>query len=436
MCASRLVFGPKLVVFALIGLGAAGCADSSRFDSNPFASDTGSRSDVTGSIPKSTNSVESKPLPHLAANSSEGISGGGRGMGSYQPGNADVTGSLPPAAPPPPPPPSWTWEGGTPITLRAGETLETLSHRYGVPVAAILQANNISNPALVHAGQHLVIPHLKGPAAALAAPQTRVAANAPGIPSAAPALPPAAQVGPPRMALAPTSAVHVVAAGETLHSIARHYGKPVLVLAKANNIAPDSRVKIGDRLVIPEAKAASTAPAVQPKRAEAPPAAAPQNLAVAESPHSARLASPAAPAEEESAVKTAEPAGKLDAFRWPVRGRVIAGFGPKPNGLQNDGINVAVPEGTPIKAAEDGVVAYAGNELKGYGNLVLLRHSNGFVTAYAHASEILVKKGDVVKRGQTIAKSGQSGSVTSPQLHFEIRKGSTPVDPAQYLNGA
>jgi murein DD-endopeptidase MepM/ murein hydrolase activator NlpD len=123
-------------------------------------------------------------------------------------------------------------------------------------------------------------------------------------------------------------------------------------------------------------------------------------------------------------------------FRWPVRGRVIAGFGPKSNGLQNDGINLAVPEGTPVKASEDGVVAYAGNELKGYGNLVLVRHSNGFVTAYAHASELMVKRGETVKRGQVIAKSGQTGSVTAPQLHFEIRKGATPVDPAQYLNGA
>jgi murein DD-endopeptidase MepM/ murein hydrolase activator NlpD len=144
----------------------------------------------------------------------------------------------------------------------------------------------------------------------------------------------------------------------------------------------------------------------------------------------------AAATEQQSAVKTAEPAGSLPSFRWPARGRVIAGFGPSPNGLQNDGINVAVPEGTPIKAADDGVVAYAGNELKGYGNLVLIKHSNGFVTAYAHASEILVKRGDTVKRGEVIAKSGQTGSVTSPQLHFEIRKGSTPVDPSQYLNGA
>jgi murein DD-endopeptidase MepM/ murein hydrolase activator NlpD len=119
-----------------------------------------------------------------------------------------------------------------------------------------------------------------------------------------------------------------------------------------------------------------------------------------------------------------------------VKGRVIAGFGPKTGGAQNDGINLAVPEGTPVKAADDGVVAYAGNELKGYGNLVLIRHANGFVSAYAHASELLVKRGDTIKRGQVIAHAGQTGNVTSPQLHFEIRKGSTPVDPAQYLASA
>ena len=159
----------------------------------------------------------------------------------------------------------------------------------------------------------------------------------------------------------------------------------------------------------------------------------------AEPPQKARLASTATPAEApvaETPVKSAEATGALPGFRWPVRGRVIAGYGAKTNGKQNDGINLAVPEGTPVKAAEDGVVAYAGNELKGYGNLVLIRHSNGYVTAYAHASELLVKRGETIKRGQTIAKSGQSGEVASPQLHFEIRKGSTPVDPLQFLNGA
>ena len=111
-------------------------------------------------------------------------------------------------------------------------------------------------------------------------------------------------------------------------------------------------------------------------------------------------------------------------FRWPVRGHIIQGFS---NGV--DGINIAVPEGTQIKATEEGEVAYAGSELKGYGNMILIRHPNGFVSAYAHNSELEVKRGDKVKRGQTIAKSGQTGHVGSPQLHFELRRGSTPVDP-------
>jgi murein DD-endopeptidase MepM/ murein hydrolase activator NlpD len=153
---------------------------------------------------------------------------------------------------------------------------------------------------------------------------------------------------------------------------------------------------------------------------------------------SARLAqaNPVPEAKEDESSKPAETTSALPTFRWPARGKVVTSYGAKTNGKSNDGINIAVPEGTPVKAAEDGVVAYAGNELKGYGNLVLVRHSNGYVTAYAHASELLVKRGDTIKRGQVIAKSGQSGEVGSPQLHFEIRKGSSPVDPLQFLNGA
>ena len=348
-------------------------------------------------------------------------------MGSYRPGGGDVTGSVSAA----PRPPAFTWEGGTPIIVSLGETLETLSRRYGVPVAAIMDANSITNPATVRPGQHLVIPRRRGPASALAAPDMRIGSNAP-------LMPPRAPVGPPRTALAPAASVHIVAPGETLHSIARLYGKPVMVLAKANNIPPNTMLRVGDRITVPGAGSpvAAAPPRTMPMAAVAP--RGESNIgavASADSPHSARLAAPVAPERQESAVKAAEAVGSLPSFRWPVRGRIIAGFGPKPNGLQNDGINLAVPEGTPIKAAEDGVVAYAGNELKGYGNLVLVRHSNGFVTAYANASEITVKRGDTVKRGQVIAKSGQTGNVTSPQLHFEIRKGSTPVDPSQYLSG-
>jgi murein DD-endopeptidase MepM/ murein hydrolase activator NlpD len=421
MCASRRsAVWPQVLAVALMGLGAAGCTDSSRF--GEFDSER-PRGEVTGSISQPGNRVESRALPRLG----DGVSGGGRGMGSYQPGNGDVTGALPPSAPPPPP--RFTWEGGTPITVAPGETLETIARRYDVPVAALMEANNITRPGGVHPGQHLVIPRRRGPATALAAPPTRVASSAAAMPSPAP-------VGPPRNALAAGASVHVVAPGETLHSIARHYGKPVLVLAKANNIAPDSMVRVGERITIPggasTAVAVAAAPAAPALRNEPPVG----SLAAAESPHSARLAAAVVPDAEEGGAKAGEAGGSVPGFRWPVRGRVIAGFGPKPNGLQNDGINLAVPEGTPVKAADDGVVAYAGNELKGYGNLVLVRHSNGFVTAYAHASEIMVKRGDSVKRGQVIAKSGQTGSVTSPQLHFEIRKGATPVDPSQYLNGA
>ncbi|KAF2992843.1 LysM peptidoglycan-binding domain-containing M23 family metallopeptidase [Methylocystis sp. MJC1] len=136
------------------------------------------------------------------------------------------------------------------------------------------------------------------------------------------------------------------------------------------------------------------------------------------------------PSAEET-TKVAATEGDRPEFRWPARGRIIQGF----SSGGNDGINIAVPEGTPVKAAEGGQVAYAGSELKGYGNLVLIRHPNGFVTAYAHNGELEVKRGETVKRGQTIARSGQSGNVGSPQLHFELRKGSTPVDPTNYLAG-
>jgi murein DD-endopeptidase MepM/ murein hydrolase activator NlpD len=228
--------------------------------------------------------------------------------------------------------------------------------------------------------------------------------------------------------------VHIVAPGQTLMSISRRYHKPLTEIAAANKIPPHTLVKIGDRIVIPgKLAAAKPAPTViaSPKL-QAPPrvtgTVVAQNLASAEPPSTARVASAGPQATADAIAGSGAPT-----FRWPVRGRVITGFGPKPNGQHSDGIDLAVPEGTAVRASEDGVVAYAGSELKGYGNLILVRHANGFVTAYAHASEIMVKRNDEVRRGQVIAKSGQSGSVTSPQLHFEIRKGSAPVDPAQYL---
>ena len=120
-------------------------------------------------------------------------------------------------------------------------------------------------------------------------------------------------------------------------------------------------------------------------------------------------------------------------FDWPVHGKILARFGPQPNGQKNEGIKIAVPESTPIRSAEDGVVIYAGSELKGFGNLVLVRHTNDYVTVYAHAKELKVKRGDQIKRADIIASSGQTGYVSTPQVYFEVRKGSAPVDPLRLL---
>jgi murein DD-endopeptidase MepM/ murein hydrolase activator NlpD len=342
-------------------------------------------------------------------------------------------------------PGQWSWDGGIAITVAQGETVDSIARRYGVPAAVIMEANKLPSPNALQAGQRLVIPRHGSPATAAPATASQPSHVAAPTASAAPVAPVSAAVAPrpvpavaagasPHAAGPVNSGVHVVAPGETLTKIAHQYGKSLAEIAKANNILPYSKVSIGDRIVIPGARISSAKPEVEQAAAPAKPVSNKQ-LAGAAPSQSASLVTPAA---ENSGTETAAKAATeaTPGFRWPVRGRIIAGFGPKPNGQQNDGIDVAVPENTPIKAAEDGVVAYAGSELKGYGNLVLVRHPNGYVTAYAHAKELLVKRGDPIKRGDVIAKSGQSGNVDAPQLHFEVRKGSAPVDPMQFLTGA
>ena len=324
------------------------------------------------------------------------MSGGGRGLSSYTPPGQpklETTATVAPrsvaAAPA---------HGGTTIIVGTSDTLDILAKRYNVSSAAILQANGYKGPRALSPGQQLIIPR-----------QTVAAAPAPAV------APPASK---PVAAVAGPSSVHVVNRGDTLMSIARRNNLPVADLAKANNLDTSAKLSLGMKLTVPGAKTAA-APAAQPVApvqqvaAVAAPAAKPGTPAA--QPQSARLAQATANVEEKPvvaeapAVKPSEATGALPTFRWPVRGKVITTYGAKTNGKANDGINLAVPEGTPVKAAEDGVVAYSGNELKGYGNLVLVRHSNGYVTAYAHASELMVKRGDTIKRGQIIAKSGQIG---------------------------
>jgi LysM repeat protein len=214
-----------------------------------------------------------------------------------------------------------------------------------------------------------------------------------------------------------SSAVHVVRRGDTLNKILRLYRKPVADIARVNNIQLTTRLKVGDHLVMPSMSVNNKPTGFPAKRL---------NL-------SANRVESTAQAKATNRMKAAKETTALPNFSWPVQGRIISSFGSSLNGGRNDGIDLAVPEGTPVAAAEDGVVSYAGNQFAGQGTLVLIRHSNGYSTVYAHAKELLVKRGDQIKRGQVIAHSGQTGNVNAPQLHFEVRRGAKPLDPIRFL---
>ncbi|MFZ2018234.1 MAG: M23 family metallopeptidase, partial [Methyloceanibacter sp.] len=280
---------------------------------------------------------------------------------------------------------------------------------------------------------------------------------------------------------APTGETYKVQKGDTPYSIAAKLGVSQKALMARNKLHADS-LQIGQVLAVP-AKTAQDVAANEPKEAKPASATEPQLHVVKTTTITApgaassgqgspgqgsslaeeedNQANPAKaknkpdqktkPATGEAAASpdvTGEGSGRVatneqlptpdpmsgNSFRWPVRGRVISEFGARPDGGHNDGIDLAVPAGTSVLAAENGVVAYAGNELKGYGNLVLIRHANNWVSAYAHNEEILVKRGDKVRRGQVIAKAGATGAVSQPQVHFELRKGSRPVDPTKFMS--
>jgi murein DD-endopeptidase MepM/ murein hydrolase activator NlpD len=332
---------------------------------------------------------------------------------------------------------------GAHVKVEKGDTLSVLSRRYGVAVEKIMAANNLPDGRL-SIGQELIIPGAKAP---------KVVAEAAAVEAAPPA---------------PGQSTYKVEKGDTPHSIADKFGVSEKSLIERNKLNP-SNLRIGQVLVVPgkSAKpvvaakddtplaepAVDTAPSVRKVKTMTIPAPG-TSLAEEEDAQAAPGAKSAGKTQDNAAddiaaspevtgpgsqrvasneqLPTPDPMSG-NSFRWPVKGRVIAEFGTRPDGGHNDGIDLAVPQGTAVKAAENGVVAYAGNELKGYGNLVLIRHANNWVSAYANNEELLVKRGDKVSRGQTIAKAGATGSVSRPQVHFELRKGSRPVDPTKYM---
>ena len=305
------------------------------------------------------------------------------------------------------------------VTVRPGDTIYSIARQYDVPVRGLIHLNNLQPPYTVEPGALLRLP--------------------------------------------PSSAVHTVAAGDTLYGISRRYGVDMARLARENELDPRKPIVPGQKLIIPEA-VATVAAAPQTMPATSAPAqpdvGAPPSASVVESeplpplpgqsggqaevaagearPAPPRTERPAAAPAEQAAVAPARPPATVRSSRGfikPVDGPILSAYGPKSGGRHNDGINIAAPRGTPVRAAKDGVVAYAGNELPGFGNLVLVKHDGGWITAYGHNEEILVTKGQAVKQGQPIARVGSSGNVSQPQVHFELRQGSRAVDPTPYLSG-
>jgi murein DD-endopeptidase MepM/ murein hydrolase activator NlpD len=311
------------------------------------------------------------------------------------------------------------------VTVGSGQTLYSIARANNLTPDELARANNIPPPYAIRVGQRLTVPGRSDPVnpVAGAAPQNIEATNAPSNRQ---------QFG--------QGDTHVVRPGETLFAVGRSYQMDPFKIAEYNQLSEPYALKVGQTLRIP-----STGSQVA-QRGE-PPMTLDQQMAerqqaanqVVQQADDQPSRQAMAPETITAPSATSDSAGQPDqptasTFRWPVKGRIISTFGEKPTGMRNEGINIAVPEGTGVRAAGSGIVAYAGNELKGYGNLVLIRHDDGWVTAYAHNKELLVSRGDTVKRGDVIASAGQTGSVTSPQVHFEVRKGATAVDPMKYLD--
>lgn len=283
-------------------------------------------------------------------------------------------------------------------TVSSGENLWTISQRYNIVMRDIAAANDLNPPFLLRDGQRLKLP-------------------------------------PPRE--------YYVRAGDTVYTVSRLFSVSPSELSKLNRLEPPYKIITGQVLRLPSITAktqriannndAGITPANKPnivagesvkptKKPELSPAKKAENIRIAKAKKTVR---------EKLSVKT--PKRSSSKFLKPVKGRVVSSYGPKSDGLHNDGINIAAPRGTTVAAAENGVVVYAGNGLKGSGNLVLVRHDNRWMTAYGHLDKINVRNGATLTRGQSLGTVGSTGGVKTPQLHFEVRRGTEALNPKPYL---
>lgn len=258
----------------------------------------------------------------------------------------------------------------TSVTVEKGDTLYSIARRYDIPLKDMIEANHLRPPYSLHVGQVL------------------------------------------RM---PSAQFHVVKKGDTLYSIAREHMVDVTALTQTNNLRPPYTLHVGQKLQLSGTVSGKSTSykAAQAKTAKTTKTTAQKKSVVRE---------------------TYTPPKKRTAkFAWPVQGKVVSNYGAIGKGRKNDGINIQAARGTTVKAADRGMVAYAGNELKGFGNLILIKHPDGWITAYAHNEKLLVRKGQTVIRGEKIATVGSTGGVNQPQLHFEVRAGKKAVNPRKYL---
>lgn len=282
--------------------------------------------------------------------------------------------------------------------VQYGDTLWSISNRYDIVMRDIAFANKLSAPFELNEGQRLILPP------------------------------------PPK---------YKVRSGDSLYEISRLFNTSTSEVARLNDLRAPYTIKPGQTLRLPSVQprpAAVKAPVKSVEVAsvsEPPPRASSPSANQASSPPPAQTQTRPPPQQIAKPVKVTTPPPKRSSskFLTPVDGKILSSYGPKDGGLHNDGVNIAAPKGTPVKAAENGVVVYVGNELKGSGNLILVRHEDRYMSAYAHLDQFMIRRGDTVKRGQTIGTVGSTGAVSVPQLHFEIRKGTKAIDPNGYIAG-
>ena len=364
------------------------------------------------------------------------------------------------------------------LTVIPGDTLYSIARNNGVTVEELAAMNNLTPPYDIRVGQKLYL--VQAPTAVSANPKPAANTSTPTttLPAkpSAPVAPVPSQTAPAKEKVAPiekptTTRVDVteivISPGDTLYSISRAYSIPVNDLAVMNNLTAPFALYAGQKVRVPnlsnapvrnaataDAVAAATKPAASTSAPKATTSTAPKATTPATTTNKANAKNTTANAKTETKTNTnsaatqkpkekisSDPSKKLPSiaarssskFSWPVRGTILSGYGAKSNGLFNDGINISASRGTTVKAAENGVVAYAGNEVKGMGNLVIIQHSDGWMTVYAHMDSMAVRRGAKVSVGQKVGTVGATGKVDKPQLHFEIRKGTKAYNPTQYL---